>query len=823
MRRSRFLPAASWLLLVGVSVVTPCAARAQQVPDASGLSNGVAITARELQLEVFIDGAPIGLIGAFRQLTDGSLAATPEETRAIGLEPRREAIGTDKLVHIDRLAGVQYRIDEASQRIFFTVAETARAPRVIDLSPRRTAENPIPLTSFGGVLNYTLFANSDGTFFRYPLNLRGVSGNFDARVFSPYGTLSQSFLANSAVRQLGFVRLDTRWTYSDPERLITYRVGDTISGGLAWTRPVRMSGVQVQRNFALRPDLVTLPLPVLSGSAAVPSTIDVYAQNVKTYSGAVPSGPFEITHMPVASGAGTAQVVLHDSLGRETVATLPFYVSSKQLAEGLYDFSMEAGFARRFSGIESNNYDRRPIGSASARYGLTNWLTLEGHGEGGGGGLINAGAGAAFTLGSWGAASLALAGSRFGGLTGGLFNASFETNIRGVSIYARSQRTFGNYLDIAAVTANCTFLTGNVCAVPQWGTPAFPPSILGGFAVTNILPPRAIDQFGLGVPIPFDSSSLSVNFTQLQNALGNRTRVLGFSYSRPIIFGGSAFLSAFKDLANERNFGFFAGLSFPFGNDITLSTGAERAPDGVRFITSAVKAEKREEGSYGWRLRNGEGYRTDRFAGASYRASFARVEANVQQYANQTRATGQAEGSIAVAGGGVFFGNRIDDAFAVVDAGAPDVEVQYENRPIGRTNRQGKLLVPYLNSYQKNKLSIDPKSVPVDADVTTTNEIVVPADRNGVVVKFGVSQTPKAALVAFVDSAGKPLRVGVRGRLESDGQPFVIGYDGQAYIRNLSDQNAVRIDVSEEGSCVAEFEYAPRAGEQTVIRGVICR
>jgi len=35
------------------------------------------------------------------------------------------------------------------------------------------------------------------------------------------------------------------------------------------------------------------------------------------------------------------------------------------------------------------------------------------------------------------------------------------------------------------------------------------------------------------------------------------------------------------------------------------------------------------------------------------------------------------DGSVAVLGGGVFFANRIDDAFAVVDAGAPDVMVQY--------------------------------------------------------------------------------------------------------------------------------------------------
>ena len=64
---------------------------------------------------------------------------------------------------------------------------------------------------------------------------------------------------------------------------MSYRAGDTISGRtLAWTRPIRLGGLQVQRNFALRPDLVTLPLPSYSGSAAVPSTVDVYVNNIKS-------------------------------------------------------------------------------------------------------------------------------------------------------------------------------------------------------------------------------------------------------------------------------------------------------------------------------------------------------------------------------------------------------------------------------------------------------------------------------------------------------------------------------------------------------------
>ena len=113
---------------------------------------------------------------------------------------------------------------------------------------------------------------------------QGISGGFDARFFSPFGTVNQSFTASLSDSELqGFKRLNTTWNYSDAERMITYNAGDFVSRGLPWTRSVYLGGMQMERNFALRADLVTLPMPVVSGSAAVPSTLEVYSQNVKTY------------------------------------------------------------------------------------------------------------------------------------------------------------------------------------------------------------------------------------------------------------------------------------------------------------------------------------------------------------------------------------------------------------------------------------------------------------------------------------------------------------------------------------------------------------
>ena len=137
------------------------------------------------------------------------------------------------------------------------------------------------------------------------------------------------------------LRLNTTLTYSDPATMISYRAGDVITGGFAWTRPIRIGGLQMQRNFGLRPDLVTLPLPAARGSAAVPSVADVYINNVKTYSQDINTGPYLLSNLPAITGSGTARVILRDSSGHTTESVLPFYLSANLLAPGMFDYSAD--------------------------------------------------------------------------------------------------------------------------------------------------------------------------------------------------------------------------------------------------------------------------------------------------------------------------------------------------------------------------------------------------------------------------------------------------------------------------------------------------
>ena len=93
-------------------------------------------------------------------------------------------------------------------------------------------------------------------------------------------------------------------------------------------------------------------------------------------------------------------MVTTDALGRQISTTVPFYVASSLLQAGLSDFSLSAGALRQNYGYRSADYGQW-VASGSGRYGVTDWLTLEGRAEGAAE-LAVTGAGAGVRLGQLG-------------------------------------------------------------------------------------------------------------------------------------------------------------------------------------------------------------------------------------------------------------------------------------------------------------------------------------------------------------------------------------------------------------------------------------
>jgi outer membrane usher protein len=208
----------------------------------------------------------------------------------------------------------------------------------------------------------------------------------------------------------------------------------------------------------------------------------------------------------------------------------------------------------------------------------------------------------------------------------------------------------------------------------------------------------------------------------------------------------------------------------------------------------------------------------NRLAGGdlSYRSAVGAARVDATQQGRQTNAAGQFEGSVAIADNSVVLGPTVYDSFAVVSAGAPGVTVLQENRAVGQTNLFGKLLVPNLRSYESNKIAIDPNTLPSDAIAASTKEVVAPMYRSGVGVDFGVKTNVRSVTLILTDPSGKPIETGSRGRLEG-GDSFVVGYEGRAYVRGLSDVNSVVVDLGDR-ECRASFAYEPTPGRKRELK-----
>jgi outer membrane usher protein len=175
---------------------------------------------RQLQLEVYINDVTTNLIGSFTQLADRRIAARRAELADVGIKIHSSDNGDD-LVTIDSLDGVAYRYDEQTQMIYFKLGDDRRVTQTYDA--RSNSAMLVPTgADYGSVLNYTLFAASTKPFDNPAFAFSGANASLDARLFSPFGTFSQSGIVGSTTtRGMDVLRLDTAWTYSNPETLMT--------------------------------------------------------------------------------------------------------------------------------------------------------------------------------------------------------------------------------------------------------------------------------------------------------------------------------------------------------------------------------------------------------------------------------------------------------------------------------------------------------------------------------------------------------------------------------------------------------------------------
>jgi outer membrane usher protein len=632
---------------------------------------------------------------------------------------------------------------------------------------------PTP-SATGAYLNYDIYAGENG-------HDHAESAMLEAGMFGRWGSGTTTMLTHRTQEQTATVRLDTTWTFDDPDRMASMRIGDTITGTSDWGRAVRIGGIQWATNFSTRPDLVTFPLPALAGVAVAPSTLDYYVNDTLRFRQNVPEGPFAIQELPVVTGAGDLSLVVRDALGREQVITQPFYASSSILTPGLRDYSYEIGFERRNYGLSSNDYGS-PVLVGTERRGLSNHLTGEVHAE-----VLKGqqtlGLSGSFLLGDAGTMTFSAAGSHASGKgTGNLLGMGFEHKSRFLNVGLRTQFTSSTFTE------------------------------LGYDDVDR--PPRQVTQaYTTLASSKLGSLGLTYTYQDFRDRADLRT--IGANYGLSLGRIGYLGLSAMRFLDSSEDTLVFLTFTTPLGPSNSLGIQSQ-FQGGAAHGTVQLQHNLPAGNGVGYRLQEGLTASDPKSAEltlqnnvGTYMFGVANTQ-GLQQYQASVR------GGLALMNGDLYPSRHLDDSFAVVHVpGFSNVRVYDDNQLVGVTNAEGNALVPRLRPYQRNPIRIEQADLPLDANIANLQMDAVPYDRSGISLTFPVSRSLNALVVIQLADGSRP-PPGATVMVDDRPGIYTVGYDGEAYLTDLKPTNVlhlqwpgstcdIRLDVPGNASPISRF------------------
>lgn len=746
-----------------------------------------------LLLEVIVNGNNIGQVGEF-VLRHGTLYARAQELRDLGFRvPNSRNARSGGFIALNDIPGFNWKIDTAKQQLIVTTTDANLVPTVLRPTGTEGQDGHRVIESGTGLtLNY----DTVGTFAN---GQQGGSGSFDFRNFAPWGITSSDWMtyAGSTLTASGtkpIVRLDSAYTFADVNTLRRYSAGDFINGGLSWSRPVHMEGLQIRSDFTMRPDLITFPLPSLTGSATVPSTVDVLVNGNMVSSNSVNPGPFEVPQLPVVNGAGNITMTMTNAQGNQVTVTQPFYGGTTLLAKGLQTFAGQAGLVRRDWGVESNDYGKMAA-TGFYRRGLSQTFTVEATGEGTPGAYMGGGGGSA-TL--WNRALVNFDAAASGGSSGAgeLLSAGIQHAGSVFSLGGSATIATRNFRDVAAMNGS-SVERKQISAFTSVSTRRLGSLGVAYAAVSQDPPPVAVQQV---------------------IALQSQSHIVTANYSRQFR-RVSFYATEFRSLDTGGSSGLQVGITIPLGRRSSVSVG------GTSSGTAQVQAQQSPVriGDVGYQAYVSTGAGTHEFGVLQYKSPVGMFSAGADSTSGETTVRLESQGALSLVDRGLFPSNTIYDSFAVVDtAPVQHVHVFEENRDVGTTDKSGRLLVPDMRAFEVNHIGIEARDIPADADLSLDKRIVRPQDRSGVVVRFPVHFS-HGALLKLVDQAGNPIPLGSTVMLLASGAIVPVGYDGEAYLEELNPHNKLTIELNDGKHCAASFDYKAVPGDLPTIGPIRCQ
>lgn len=757
----------------------------------------------QLYLTVSINGAPTRGLTRISKM-DNSYGILAED--AVRLNLRIDDLPVKNgYVMLTPRRGLKYEYDELNQALNITAdrSRLAGSQRFDDShNGYYLQESELSPPVRGVALNYNLFGSHDE-------DNQYMTAYTEARTFGiGSGTLSSSFNTrltehSSSGDNTGTRRLTTYWNWENIDKMLSLTLGDNYTATQSWSNSVRFGGLTLTRSYSMQPNVNTSAQDILTDTATLPSTVDLYIDGIRSSSRRVAPGQFTLNTAPILSGSGSAQVVITDINGQQRTVNLALYGTNQLLSAGLTTWTLNAGWVRKDYTEKSFSYDSDFITVGDIRHGLSQSLTLESHTEQGAN-LNNLGIGANYllspTLGvlhgdtSWG---------RYhddNGMQAGLsWNWNNRTLNSSISHIQRSRQ----FRDISSIDDSYQ-ATREDSAFIGWSVPTI--GTLGSSWIDRKYRSSSTQYGGLSWSKTFSKHlSMSASFTQ---ALDDKS-------------DATFYLNVNIPLGNNRD-----NLSMQYNHDkhgsseqLSLNHALESNRPGWGWLASARHNPDSD----------------DTHLVVQHRSSWSDMELGTNNYSSQKEYYASMSGAVGLFMGNLYATRDLSDSFVVVDTeGVPDIPVMLEHRPVGKTDSHGRLFLNNLQPYQQNHINIDALHLGADYRAPYTSMEAIPRHNGGAFTQFSVYRTRALLLIAHTPD-GKPVPFSANATiLNNKGEPpakgtinTVAGYDGNIYLEDAPASGKVHLQWR-DGQCTialpsSESESESESGTNTIKKEVVCQ
>ena len=716
------------------------------------------------------------------KLSSGMLVLPESVFRELKLIPKDGKIKMSDCSYgyqLDTKSGITY--DFNSEKFTLDIRVPIDAFELSVFAKRESYKLKPEVSSKGAFTNYQLYATQTKT-------ADNFSGVLDVTGFNKLGSLTTGATVNKDSREVNILRTSTYYQKDLPDKMQSFVVGDTVNSDGNWSRSANYFGVRWSRNFTTQPGYIYTPNPIISGSAALPSVVDVYVNNQKTFSQKINPGPFDITHLPVpGNGVGQVNLVVKDILGNEQIITKNFYQSPILLAKGENDFSLESGFLRKNYGTKSNDYQD---GFAAGTYvhGITNSITARGRFE------LQAdrqaaGGDIALTLGNFALIQASAASSNDGVRgTGNQYGANIE-NIGQFLKTSIGIKKFDKEFSQFASTSDET--------KPKTRTNAF-----------------------VSFPIPIINNNISLGYISQTNWDSDPFKNAYISSGFALPYGANLALSYNKRLDTMNNWGASVVLTFPLG-DYNTRLDHTIDPSGKITDSYSVSTNLPAGPGIGWSVAN-EDLKKNVKTNVTLNSNTAQYtgQINVQDGITTGKRLG-VNGTVGLLDSEIFASRQVNNSsFAVVKTeGLKDIKIYNQNNMVAITNKKGVAAFP-IRPYEKTKIEIKDNEIPLEATAEVLEMNPVAYARSGILVKFPI-QMSKNALVKIHLPNDNPVPAGANVRMASSKENYIVGRNGEVYLTNLTQKNQLTVSWL-ENKCELNLEIDMTQQQEQIIGPIKC-